>query len=169
VRCPSCGHENIAGEDQCERCQAAFMQDDVPQPETRVTRSLMTDPISGLHPPPSECVPAGSSLAAAIAHMKTVNKGYVCVIHPDGTLAGIFTEREVIDKVAGQIRDLSAVTVDTLMTQRATALQPSVPIAHGVHMMAIHGFRHLPLVDGDGRPGGILSSRRIVEYIQEIA
>jgi CBS domain-containing protein len=145
------------------------MQEDVPAPTTPVTRSLMTDSIAVLSPPEAECVPAGTSVADALARMKAVNKGYVCVIHADGSLAGIFTEREVVDHIAGVARNLAEVPVDALMTRRATALKETTPIAHGLHMMAVHGFRHIPLVDDAGRPTGVVSSRRIVEYIQEIA
>jgi CBS domain-containing protein len=74
-----------------------------------------------------------------------------------------------VDHIAGEARNLAEIPVDTLMTRRATALKPTTPIAHGLHLMAVHGFRHIPLVDDVGRPTGILSSRRIVEYIQEIA
>jgi CBS domain-containing protein len=101
--------------------------------------------------------------------MKAVNKGYVCITNADGSLAGIFTEREVINHVAGQIQDLSRVPIETLMTTQPTALPPTAPLAHGLHLMAIDGFRHVPLVDGAGRPKGILTFRRVLEFIEEIA
>jgi CBS domain-containing protein len=31
--------------------------------------------------------------------------------------------------------------------------------------MAVHGFRHIPLVDDDGRPVGVVSLRDIVEFM----
>ena len=31
--------------------------------------------------------------------------------------------------------------------------------------MAIHGFRHLPLVDEDNRPVGVISFRDVVRYL----
>jgi CBS domain-containing protein len=169
VICPSCGHDNIAGVDECSRCEAALAQEDLPQPTTAVKRSIMTDPISALGLPPAECVPLGTPISVAISRMKAVDKGYLCVVRPDGTLAGLFTERDVAQRVAGQITDLEAMPVDELMTERATVLHPSAPIAHGLHIMAVHGFRHVPVTDAEGRPESILSSRRIVEYIQEIA
>jgi CBS domain-containing protein len=144
-------------------------QDDLLQPETRAARSIMTDPISALGMHSLECIPCGTSLAEAIARMQATNKGYVCVTNPDGSLAGIFTEREIIAHVAGRLTDLSAVTVDSLMTRPVTTLEASVPVAHALHLMAVHGFRHLPLVDDAGRPAGMLSSRHIVQFIEAIA
>ena len=78
-------------------------------------------------------------------------------------------EREVIDAVTDGITDLASVPVESRMTQRATALKPTDTIASGLHMMAVHGFRHVPLVDEAGRPVGILASRRVVEYIEQLA
>jgi CBS domain-containing protein len=39
------------------------------------------------------------------------------------------------------------------------------PLAHAIHRMVVGDHRHLPLVDADGRPAGIVSSRDIVNYL----
>ena len=42
-----------------------------------------------------------------------------------------------------------------------------LPIAAAVRKMEVGGYRHLPVVDGLGRPTGILSVKRIVHYLAE--
>ena len=83
-----------------------------------------------------------------------------------GELIGIFTERDVLYRVAGIIRDLKQITVKSLMTQHPTALKMDTAMQHALHIMSIHGFRHVPLVDDDEHPVGIISFRDIVHFIE---
>jgi hypothetical protein len=34
--------------------------------------------------------------------------------------------------------------------------------------MVLEGFRHIPLVDGAGRPTAVVSMRNVIEYLGEI-
>ena len=80
-------------------------------------------------------------------------------------LVGIFTERDVLMRVAGIVDDLSAATVWGYMTPDPVAVHADLPIAHALHLMAVHGFRHLPLVDADSRPIGVISFRDVVHFL----
>src|SRR5262245_59318476 len=131
------------------------MQDDLPQADTPVKQTIMVDPIAVLHSPVPECVPAGTTVAEAIAQMKARNVGYVLVTDAEGRLTGIFTERDVLLKVAGEMCDLSQIPVDKLMTPNPTALKPGEPIKHALFVMSHNSFRHVPILDDAGRPTGI--------------
>ena len=110
-------------------------------------------------------------ITAEVFRELTGNAGVtgVKVIDADhgGELAGIFTERDVLYRVAGLIEDLDSLPVESLMTPEPTALKPSDPINRALHLMAIHGFRHVPLVDEDDRPVGIVSLRDIIRFMEE--
>ena len=84
----------------------------------------------------------------------------------DGKLVGIFTERDVLYRVAGLIRELEHITVESLMTGRPTALKADAAIQYALHLMRFHGFRHVPLVDEDDRPVGFVSFRDIVRFVE---
>jgi len=161
--CPTCGHDNIPGVDDCAECRSSLLQEGLHA--TRAHRIIMTDPISALDPPSPVCVSPETSLAGAVAFLRKHNVGAVLVTDAEGRLSGIFTERDVLYKVAGQVRDLSSVPVSRMMTPNPTALRADVPIAHALHLMSLHGFRHIPIVDGDGRPHGITSFRGMVQFI----
>jgi CBS domain-containing protein len=145
------------------------MQEDLPQADTPMKRTIMVDPIAVLDSPVPECIPAGTTVAAAIAQMKGKNVGYVLVTDTEGRLAGIFTERDVLLKVAGEMRDLSQIPVDALMTPNPTALKPSEPIKHALFVMSHNSFRHVPILDDAGRPSGITTVRHIVEFIESLS
>lgn len=167
MRCPACGHENIPGVDACAECHASLMQADNLTSTTGGHHSIMTDLVSDIDPRPPITISADSSVADAIALMLNENIGCVLVTDADGRLVGIFSETDVVRQVAGIIDDPTAVAVGQLMTPRPSTLPVDVPIAHALHLMSLHGFRHVPLVDEAGRPEGVISSRDIVDFIEE--
>lgn len=169
MKCPACGQDNLPGADECQACQGSLMQEDVPQADSSASRSVLGEPLSRLHAPAPECVTLGTSVAAAVDRMRARTVGYVLVTDSSGRLAGIFTERDVLCKVAGQVHDLSQVTVDSLMTADPSTLTPSEPIQNALFLMAHNGFRHVPLVDEDRRPIAIATMRHILEYMEQFA
>ena len=92
-----------------------------------------------------------------------------CVLVVDaGTLVGVFTERDVLSKVAGQPLEIDHVAVESLMTRDPECLTPDDGIAYALNKMAVGGFRHNPLVDTQGSPQGIVAMRDIVEYLVDL-
>jgi CBS domain-containing protein len=79
---------------------------------------------------------------------------------------GIFTEADVLMRVVGVVDDLATAKVMDYMTADPVALTADLPIAHALHVMSLHGFRHLPLVDSEKRPEGIISFRDVVRFIK---
>jgi CBS domain-containing protein len=165
VLCPTCGHGNMAGTDVCDDCGQSIVPDDVIPAEGDST--ALAHPLLRLRPREPETVEPATSLAEAIARLKGHNVGCLLVTGHGGELAGIFTERDVLYRVAGLIENLDSVPVESLMTPQPTALKPSDPISRALHMMAIHGFRHVPLVDDDGCPVGVVSLRDIIRFMEE--
>ncbi len=52
------------------------------------------------------------------------------------------------------------------MTVKPNALPANTPIGHALHLMALYGFRHLPIVDEQNRPTGVISFRDVVRFIE---
>ncbi|MBI3909495.1 MAG: CBS domain-containing protein [Armatimonadetes bacterium] len=167
--CPVCSHDNIAGTDECAECLASLAQDALPSPKTTAEHSIMTDSVLALGLPEPECVPLDTSAAEAVDRMRARRFGYVLVTDEDGRLVGIFTERDVLYKIVGEVTDLASLPVARYMTRNPTSIPASATIAYALHLQSVHGFRHIPVVDAAGRPLGVLSFRRIGEYIERIA
>jgi CBS domain-containing protein len=145
------------------------MQDGLRQPRTPMEHGIMVDPITMLHSPAPESVSPQASLAEVVRRMRETNVGYVLVVDAAGKLIGIFTERDLLCKVAGQVTDLGATPVSQWMTPNPTALRATEPIKHALFLMAHYGFRHVPLVDDDERPHGIATVRHVIDYIEQIS
>ena len=110
-------------------------------------------------------VDAHTSLAKAIRQMNSHNIGCVMVTDESDKLIGIFTERDVLMRVVGLVEDTTTATVGQYMTPNPVAVRADLPIAHALHLMSVYNFRHLPLVDDDNRPTGIISFRDVVRHL----
>ncbi len=63
-------------------------------------------------------------------------------------LLGIFTERDAL-RAAASGTDLNAASVKDWMTKEPVTVGPDTDTEEAAALMATHGFRHLPVVDGD--------------------
>ena len=161
--CPACRHDNLPGADRCETCMAPLMKLDVPQPKSGLQERLMEDSISVLQPAEAISLPAGSSVAEAVAKMKQHHVGCILVME-DGQLAGIFSERDFLLKAAGSDRALEEIQLSEVMTPRPITLSPEHSIRFALHEMAVGGFRHIPLLR-NREPVGIISARDVIGYL----
>ncbi len=123
--------------------------------------------ISVLNPNVPITVEQQTSLANSIRLMTSHNIGSLLVTDEDGRLTGVFTERDVLNRVACQVEDLTQAHVIDYMTPEPFALTKDMPIKHALHLMSIHEFRHLPLVDDDFKPEGVISFRDVVHHLKE--
>ena len=164
--CPSCSHDNISGVDVCEECGQSLSEayQDWGSGEYK---EIFTEPLSALNPQEMVCVSPTTSLAEVISLLKERHVGCVLVTGERGQLIGIFTERDILYRVAGLISNLEQIAVESLMTPQPTALKADAAVQHALHLMSIHGFRHVPLLDDDDRPVGLVSFRYIVRFIEE--
>jgi len=90
------------------------------------------------------------------------------LVEKAGRLVGIFTERDVLTKVVGTTLDIDRKFVDAVMTPDPEALGPDDLVTYALNKMSVGGFRHIPLVDADERPVGIVSMRNVVDFIAEL-
>ncbi len=77
-------------------------------------------------------------------------------------VAGIFTERDIMNKIVAGGRDAKTTPVSEVMTADVRAVKVDDDAIDCLETMADGRFRHLPVVDGDGRPIGMLSQRDFV-------
>ncbi len=129
-------------------------------------RSLQ-EPIQVLPFIPPLCVTRKTSVAEAIHLMQEHHVGCV-LVQEAARLVGIFTERDVLNKVAGRAQDPTQTTVETVMTADPEVLPVDAAISFALNLMSEGGFRHLPLVDEAHRPVGMLSVKHVVRYLADL-
>jgi CBS domain-containing protein len=141
--------------------------DDEATPRKILDTRVFKEPIKNLHLRAGRvAVPLGTTIGQAARVMKEHRIGCV-LIEEGGKLIGIFTERDILTKLVGTGYDPAKAQVDGVMTRDPETLTPEDPIAFALRIMSVGGFRHVPLVDAERRPVGILSIKDIVDYLVE--
>ncbi len=84
----------------------------------------------------------------------------------DGALLGIVTERDVTVRVVAAGLDPDAATLNQVMTANPRTLTPDDSVFEALELMQTHGFRHLPVVDDDNLPVGMVSIRDLYKAVQ---
>lgn len=130
-----------------------------------LARNLRKDPVTRLEPSPPRAVDRTATVADAVALMRQENVG--CVLVCDGErLVGLFTERDLMRRVLAVGKPLT-LSVGEVMTPDPVTVLPADPIRVAVRKMKAGGHRHLPVIDENSRPVGVLSVKRVVHYLVE--
>lgn len=159
--CPSCQHDNIPGVDACEECGQALTR--MEDSSSELERSITEHPIRALAPRNPVTVSSHTSVRVAVDMM--VDKKIGCLLVDDGgQVAGIFTERDVLNRVLPDRSTLDQ-PVSNVMTPAPQTISLDDSIAYAMHEMAVGGYRHLPVADSDGSAAGIISARDLVRFL----
>jgi CBS domain-containing protein len=165
--CPHCGHDNLPGSEECNRCLQDLTQLDLPAPHNRIERSLMEDPVSVLALPRPITLPQSATVRDAIDTMLANDKGAILVLDDQGKLVGIFSERDLLVKVSGLHEDVDGLPIANFMTPHPETLGTTDSLAFALHKMDVGGYRHLPVVE-NGTPMGVLSVRNMLRHITRL-
>lgn len=167
MNCPLCKHPNLPGDAQCDSCGASLTQEDIPKATTIFERHLQKDGVSVLKPAVPLQTTVDTTLADAVATMRKKSIGCLVVTGERGELVGLLSERDFMLKVALETPDLGARTVGEVMTRKPETVQESDPIAYALQRLMVADLRHLPVIDADNRPVGVISSRDVIRYVEE--
>ena len=127
---------------------------------------LLSSKIRDLEPDPALCVDLDTPVIAAINLMRNQHTGCV-VVCKNEQVVGVFTERDVLMKIAGDAsaRDLP---VKVFMTESPKTLGRDAPLGEVIFVMDHGSYRHIPIVDGAGRVEGIISIQHLVTFLAEL-
>ena len=104
-----------------------------------------------------------SSIGEAAEKMIEAGVGAVVVMEDLARIVGIVTERDLMRAVAQRARAAEA-RVRQWMTESVVTIEPDTEIKDAAKMMFEKNFRHLPVVNKDGRLMGIASLRRLSQH-----
>ena len=152
----------LEDDDERER----LLEEEHPGPQV-LESALANTALSEVVSQPALTVSPSTTLAETIRLMQLERRACVLILD-NGRLAGIFTERDILMKIAGQPLDLIHTPVSASMTPDPFTLPDDANVAFALSKMVLEGFRHIPLVDDDGRPTAVVSMRNLIEDLGEI-
>jgi CBS domain-containing protein len=165
--CPDCGHENIEGMDRCENCMKPLRDLDVPRPDaTRgLVRSVMEDDLKGLLEETPLRVNSATPVREVVGRMKEGGLSCALVVDDD-KLSGIFTEHDVLCKLAGGDENALDAPISELMTMHPDALRETDSVATALNKMAVGRYRNVPVQIADGSYR-LMSIGHVLKYIAQ--
>jgi CBS domain-containing protein len=118
----------------------------------------------GIDPP--VIADAGRSLREIIREMRDRRSSCALLTRED-RLAGVFTERDVVTRVAG-VEGVLDRPVTEVMTSDPEHIRRGDLLSTAVRLMRRRGYRHVPVVDDDGRVLGCVRHEDVVGYLAEV-
>jgi CBS domain-containing protein len=105
-----------------------------------------------------------TSLAQVAKKMRVDDADSVAVMS-EGRLIGIITERDLVKAIADGI-DPQQTRADVVMTADPATVSVDEEVAVVAVKMMTLGVRHLPVVDSEGGPVGLISARDLVAVLE---
>lgn len=102
-----------------------------------------------------------ASALDAAEYMASRNIGAVCVLDGQEKLCGIFSERDLLNRVVVRRLDPAAVPIREVMSEPRAVIECNDTPHEALERMERVGSRHLPVVDGE-KFIGMLSMRDIM-------
>ncbi|HWX41812.1 MAG TPA: CBS domain-containing protein [Blastocatellia bacterium] len=130
-----------------------------------IERAFTECKIYELKVPAPVCIEPTASLANAIESMRAGRSACVLVCE-DKRPIGILTERDILNKVAGENVALDTPVRD-FITPNPQTLNADQSLGDAIQMMDHGDYRHVPVVDNSGRVEGIISIEDIIEFLAQ--
>ncbi len=146
--CPSCGATVIEGTDTCPECLMDLRSIDIPETAQGFADSELNDALSVARLSRPLVISPATSVREVIELLRGQPDNAAIVVQSDGWVIGVFTERDVLMKIAGhpdRLRD----PITIWMTPDPVLLRESDSMAVALNKMGDGGFRHIPLLDGE--------------------
>ena len=137
-----------------------------PSSDDQLERALVEESVAAIRSQP--CTVVAPDLPVERALQTLVDLEIACLlVAKDDHLIGVFTKRDVLDKVALSYDEVKDRPVSELMTRNPVFVYETDPVAAALCVMASGGHRHVPVVDTQGKITGIVSPLRVTTFLSQ--
>lgn len=124
--------------------------------------SLESEGVGSAYPDQPLATTPDATLGEVLQLLRAQRTGAILIC--DGSmLVGIVTERDAMRFIA-EGTDLSSPARD-YMSSPATTISSDATVGAAIEKMSSGGYRHLPIVNSQGQPTGVLAVNGIVHYL----
>ncbi len=108
---------------------------------------------------------ADTTIAEVLKLLRTTKVSAVLVVDGD-ELLGIFTERDVLTKVADNPETWQRPVAD-FMTRNPQVMRPDLPVNEALLLMTEGHYRNVPIIDESGRVIGNLPQHEVIRFLTD--
>ena len=130
-----------------------------------VEKALAEESVSRIQHQPHASIASDAAISEAISKLATEHVACLLVVD-DRKLVGILTDREVMSKVALE-PDQGDRPVREIMTEAPVYVYEDDPAAAALSVMAVSGYRHVPVVNAEGDAVGVISPQRVTRFLSK--
>lgn len=109
-------------------------------------------------------VDSATSVLDVVRRMAESSSGSALVVERS-LLVGIFTERDLLERVVCAGLDPAKTAIGDVMTDAPEVLPVTATMAQALRLLAQGQYRHAPLVDDQGAPAGMLSTGHLIGFV----
>ena len=129
-------------------------------------RSLAEDSVLLIQATPYASVPPNTPISQAVKRLAELHVACL-LVEEDDKLLGVFTDRDVLNNVALECDQVKDRPVSDFMTANPVYVHETDSVAAALCVMAVCGFRHVPVLSLEGKILGIVSPQRVTNFLQE--
>lgn len=160
--CPACGATVIEGSDGCPECLTDLRSVDIPETAQGFSDTELNASLADVRLSRPLVLQRTSTVADAVELLRSLPDSAV-VVTEGPLLVGIFTERDVLHKIAGHPDRLHD-PITRWMTHDPVILRESDTMAVALNKMGGGGFRHIPLLRDD-EVVGVVTASEVMAWI----
>lgn len=108
-----------------------------------------------------------TSVKDAVGIMSDRNVGSLLILEDNSDLVGIFTERDLLNRVVNEGRDPETTSIREVMTEDVIVISGDVSRRDVLNLMNDKHIRHVPIADED-KIYGVISLRDLLRFENEM-
>jgi CBS domain-containing protein len=110
-------------------------------------------------------IDAAASVTEAAEVTSRLHADLVVVCNEAGHMVGVITKTDIVSQIGRCGAGGCDARVDTIMTREVLSSQPKESLQDVWTAMKARGLRHVPVVDEDGKPIGILHAHDVLQSL----
>ena len=129
-------------------------------------KALVEEEIGTIRHEPFKTISSDTLVHAAVEQLAALHVACLLVEDEKNKLVGVFSDRDVLTKVAFEYDDVKDLPVRDVMTTDPIYVHETDSAAASLCVMAVCGYRHVPVLDLNDNLVGIISPQRLTEFLQ---
>ncbi|MDH3716795.1 MAG: CBS domain-containing protein [Planctomycetota bacterium] len=126
--------------------------------------ALAEETVAAIRHEPYVSIPPDTPVHAAVEKLAGLHVACLLVEH-DRKLVGVFSDRDVLERVSQEYDQLKDRPIQEIMTMHPFYVYETDSPAAALAVMAVAGFRHVPVLNLDDELVGIVSPQRVTAFL----
>lgn len=139
---------------------------DAPEYADPFERDLCEHTVDEIDHKPVLSIATDATIAQAMRMLVDHDAACLTIVDADNKPVGILSERDILNKVVDDLDRMKDRPVTEVMTAKPYCVYRTDCPAQVFNLMGTGGFRHVPVLNADGKLVGLIGTRRILRWLK---